>query len=335
MSSFKKAQVSTQFNWMFVAIAGGIILMFFVFVITQVQSAQEAKLAAKVLNNFDAILTGSQVSPNTLNTIDSSATLRFQISCDFDGSSELTVPRAFSRQDISRKIIFTPDDLSGNQIFILVRPIEEPFHLDNAIMLADERIHFFFFNDTSNPIIDNLYRQLPAGLTKSKQGIFPSFLGDFRKIIVVADRPPLDLIYANNNVYGQRVLRRIAVNWLEINSSGAATLHTKSAGDSEFSNRSLPISSSNDYLYGLFSKDVSFFECTKNKITMRTGIVAQIYKEKAEFLRDTLTGSEHQTCRNYYAQAIGVLDDIIRSGTDTGLREINQRLLRASCPVIY
>lgn len=337
---FKKGQVSTQFNWLFVSVAGGVILLFFVFVITQVQSAQEAKLAAKVISNFDAILSGSQVSPNTLNTIDSSAALKFEISCELfvdDITSELSVPKAYSRQDISRKVVFTPDDLSGKNIFIYVRPIEVPFQVDNAIMLADERTYFFFYNSSSSTQLLDVYDGLPNGFTKLIGAIFPDDLSSFKRVVVVSPSAPNVSAFSYPSITNEKVLRNLNVNWIQIGTLNT-TFFYKEAKSTQYANKSYNTSNLNSRLHMMFSKDPAFYDCNVKKIDNRVKIVAQIYNEKAIDLR-TWSASQPTllACKNYYQSAQAQLGPIINYGltASTTIATINGQLLRASCPLIY
>ena len=65
----KKAQVEVQINWIFVIVAGGLILLFFFGLIRWQKSQSEQSLAYNILNDLEAIFTASGVSTKTFNTI--------------------------------------------------------------------------------------------------------------------------------------------------------------------------------------------------------------------------------------------------------------------------
>ena len=66
----KIAQISIQFSWIFILIAGAIILLFFTSIIYKQKDISEQKLSASVLNQLETILTSSGLSSGTINAID-------------------------------------------------------------------------------------------------------------------------------------------------------------------------------------------------------------------------------------------------------------------------
>ena len=60
-----KGQVTVQFNWIYVMVAGAAILLFFIMIITQQKDMSEKRLNYKVMNILENIFTGSTVAENT------------------------------------------------------------------------------------------------------------------------------------------------------------------------------------------------------------------------------------------------------------------------------
>ena len=73
----KKGVVEIQFNWMFVLIAGAIILALFIGIILRQKGISETTTNALILNNLDAVLSGSEVSVGTVNVVKMPEAKRF------------------------------------------------------------------------------------------------------------------------------------------------------------------------------------------------------------------------------------------------------------------
>ena len=65
----RKAQVETQFNWIFILIVGAIILAFFTYIVIKQKAASDAKIAGKISQQLNTILVGAKVSSGTVQDI--------------------------------------------------------------------------------------------------------------------------------------------------------------------------------------------------------------------------------------------------------------------------
>ena len=62
----RKAQIETQFNWLFILVAGAVILIFFAGIVIKQKSSSEQKIAENVMTDLQSIFTGGSVSTGTL-----------------------------------------------------------------------------------------------------------------------------------------------------------------------------------------------------------------------------------------------------------------------------
>ena len=65
----KKGVIEIQFNWIFVLIAGFIIITLFTTIIVKQRDVSEKSTNVMVLKNLDAILSGSEASAGTVNIV--------------------------------------------------------------------------------------------------------------------------------------------------------------------------------------------------------------------------------------------------------------------------
>lgn len=350
----KKAQASNQFNWLFAAIAGGVILMFFLFVIGQLKVAADAELAVEVISNFDAILTGSQVTPNTVNIIDSTKSIGLNFVCDKDGLSELNLDHSTARVDLATRIAFAADKVSGQQIFVYTLPIRQPYYAGNSMLVADQDTIFLIHNTEKKEELSNLIKLLPEEMTiEEVTGAFSKNHKSFKKIVIISSKKPSNNPDRENNP-GENIFKSSNVNWIhvEFDSEGQPTIATllkKESSEKKYTEQSKTDTReifnddgdvnilNNDYLlYLAFSKDLDHYECNVKKIMKRINIVAKIYKERAKILQDKV---EKDKCKSLYLEAESNLDDIINNGntqaTTEALKNINKGLMISSCPLIY
>jgi len=65
----KRGQVEITFNWFYVLIAGGVILLFFVGIVFKQKAASEEQLSVEVVRVMQSIFTAAGVSEKTKNAI--------------------------------------------------------------------------------------------------------------------------------------------------------------------------------------------------------------------------------------------------------------------------
>ncbi len=70
ISSSKKASVEIQFNWIFILIAGGLILIFFFSIVMKQSEVSKSKIAASISVDMGSIFKGAQVGTDTEHLVD-------------------------------------------------------------------------------------------------------------------------------------------------------------------------------------------------------------------------------------------------------------------------
>lgn len=340
----KKGQVTEQFNWVFAIIAGSIILLFFLFVIGQIKVSSDAKLAVTVLNNFDAILTGSSVTANSLNVIDSSKLLAFDISCEKDGFSELTLVGSNSRISLNQRLLYSPLTTSGQRFYLYVAPVERPFNLGNAMLLTGDNVLFAIYNTDSSEGLNDIYSLFPENISAELVTMFTNNHKSYDKIVVLSDSRAPDFSNSYDSVHGEGILRKKNVMWIDLDFVGTratvANVYEKEAKDKLLKPSGKVDLFSNEFaLFLSFSKSLDFYKCNFNKINSKMRVVAKIYLERALMLSDTVTKAG---CASKYRDAIDVLEEMIKSSSSysesdlvDSLTEINHGLLLNSCPLVY
>jgi len=141
----KKAAVEVQFNWIFILVAGALILLFFGMVISKQKAATETKISVSFVSSLQSIITGSSVAPKaaSIRTLPKTAV---EFGCDAFTVGDL-------RQPIGKNIVFSPNLLNGRKLVTRSWDWNVPFHVTNFLYLTVPEVRYVFVwdgNDGSN-----------------------------------------------------------------------------------------------------------------------------------------------------------------------------------------
>jgi hypothetical protein len=346
----RKAQVSEQFNWIFVVIAGGVILLFFMFVIGNVTSAADLKVKATVITNFDAILTGAQVTPNALNIIESTKSFGFDVTCDQDGLSDLSITDSSVSIPITNKLIYAPTTVQGEQILVYTVPIRKPFYVGNILLFTDPGTLFFLHATASDDaIMDRIAKTFPSNISLVRDVFFDESFKNYNHIVVVSTKSPPILNNGVDEYFGEQVLKRKSVTWIEVKGT-TANVYSKKDKESifDFSKRQTTTLHGEEFVSLLaFSKDAHFYDCNYAKLENSMRSIASVYATRSLFMANDVranidAGADlKEVCAGYYDTASNQFKLIAKSNTPYSnpqiaiLEDLNRQLLLASCPLVY
>ncbi|MFP4117706.1 MAG: hypothetical protein ACLFTR_02170 [Candidatus Woesearchaeota archaeon] len=302
--SFRKAQVHSQFNWLFVLIVGGFfIILFFTMSTRQADSAQQ-RISATALegisNIFEAARTGTSMSA-TVDIPD----IEIKFSCE----NELFGDNTYSEYRVggfSRRIdalpTFAPGNLEGDNLVTWTQSWEMPFNVMNFLLITNEQTRFFFvknddfsdiYEDIENSFSDNMKVEFVDSIDDDR---FADFNDDFSIVVLFSedDEDPDDLDAIDETFSGfYRVVQitpdRDMFGTINFYEDAAHVSEIKYAGRAS--------------LYGaLFSPDKEYYDCSMSKAMERFVRVSCIYNQK------------HRSLADYYssdAQCVSVYDRVL------------------------
>lgn len=184
MRTGKKAQVEITFNWIYLLIAGAVILLFFVGIVVKQKVAAEEQLASEVVEVMDTIFAGAGVSEKTKNFIDTSGladyTLYFNCEIDSQGKSlsEFGIKEKGSSIQSRIEPIFSPQELKATKMVLWSLPYNFPFKVVDNLLVTSLNTKYFILN--------------------SQDKFFYEFL-DATQGFNVEDKPDLSFITPENN----------------------------------------------------------------------------------------------------------------------------------------
>ncbi len=143
-----KGQIQLTFNWVYVLIAGAVILLFFAGIVVKQHTASEERLTEEVIRIMESILTGAGVSEKTKNSIDTSGLAEFVIHFDCqEGVTEFGLGGGKRIQN-SLDPIFGPRELQTTRMSLWSLPYTMPFKVIDFLFVTSENTKYFIFGDT-------------------------------------------------------------------------------------------------------------------------------------------------------------------------------------------
>ncbi len=144
----KKAQIQVTFNWIYIMIAGAVILLFFVGIVVKQKAASEQKLNQDIVRIMESIFTGATVSEKTKNFIDTSglADMTLYFNCE-DGVSEYGISGTSAKADNSISAIFSPREISTNKLIVWSLPYQLPFKVMDFLLITSVNTKYFLVGD--------------------------------------------------------------------------------------------------------------------------------------------------------------------------------------------
>lgn len=338
--------LEVQFNWIFILIAGAVIMAFFFSIVQKQRSISEQKLALTVLNEFDAITTGASVAKGTAQRIDIPRS-----GIDFACSDECTC--AFQvgpwSRDYGDKLIFAPKRIVGKDVVFWALDWSVPFRVTNFLLVTNDRIKYFFVYDDSTAS-QQLKRRLESDLPDQVNADF-----------ITADRicPEGPECVKNENYQQVKfVFLETVPNIVEdafkdtdltavhITGTDALFFHCPRGriGTCDQEPESPTQFIGDAGLYGvIFAYDWNMYKCNMRAATARLGYISQIFAGRTDTLRadpsflDCPYSTDALTTLGSTARAqSNTLDNFLSITAQTkALETQNEQLLRQSCPTVY
>lgn len=328
----KRAQ-GEQFNWIFIIIAGSIILAFFAVFTTKYIQLRELQQNVEIGRNFGESLRLLQNSPivgmERGVSIDDNDRLEegaFKIGvmaemwyyCRDEEAKIVFNKEERYPQVLEREILFAPSKMKMNSLDLWILPYYYPFFITNLIFLSDPRAEYFFVYDAaSKNFVDELY--IPGNLKSEKVDIGKldkkADGGDLGKFIFFTSKETAEKkISALSKRYDSIDVKQVKIedegdgigSVIFFDEDGKTSKPVKFFG--------LPL------MWGaVFSGDLETFNCAANKTLKRISAISDIYGTKASLLRKT----ESQECSQFYSSVNGLVSNY--GGKDFTIKGYLQR----------
>jgi len=327
----KKGVISVQFNWVFILIAGVLILLFFGSLVLNLKKNSDITIANTIITNIQTIITGAEVSVRTINPI-TIPDKEIKFSCDKIFVGDIN-------GDITKnKIVFAPEVIKRRTLLTWALDWNMPYHVSNFLYLTTPNYKYIFINSGD---AQELYNSLPTGITKDIVG--PDHIsnikdtGNYFKLVFFDEQDPvvpsnLDSV-SNNKVSAINVIS--GTNEIEFYEKKGAQFEL--VGKANYLGNPM-------ILGAMFSGNLENYECNVEKAFNKLGIVSMVYEKRTKSLSDSYAES---SCISYYdsslfseiadrskgsitADSVSYIENIINN-----IEIKNENLQSYSCPTMY
>jgi hypothetical protein len=176
----KDGQITIQFNWIFLLIVGGIILFFFIGLVSVQKKSSEGSVSAELLSQLSTYFTGAGVSIGTVTVYDVPR-MHLEFTCDKFYVNEV------ADRDFRNKVLFTPHEIHGNKLITWTLDWSVPFRVMNLIYISSPQIRYVVFYGTSGNSLDlfkDFNKSFPPELNYHAYPVISSDnINDYAKIL--------------------------------------------------------------------------------------------------------------------------------------------------------
>ncbi len=292
----RKKAFEMQFHWIFILIAGGLILAFF-FTVTQKQRAiSQERLQLTLATDIENIFTGAIVSKGTAQSLPVPPQgIAFECSegcdCDFRIGR---APRSFGD-----KSLFAPDILKERKIKVWAQELKLPYRATNFLYLTNPNLKYYFvYNEGDLTLLNQLIKHIP--LLREEDQLVPFM--EYENITTTTltslkaeDYQHTKFIFLNANPPTlDDSFKKKSFSAIKIDSNGVSFYEKD---NTKFRNvRTLSYIGLPSLYAAIFSQDHIMYACGLRTAFRKLSYVAQLYAERAAELQEKSAGAGRDWC---------------------------------------
>ena len=147
MAFTKKAQLELGFNWIYMLVAGGVILLFFVGIVVKEKFRAEENLGQDLVRTMESLFTGAQVSEKTKNVIDIGSLADFTLY--FDCEDQVTtygLKETSARAENIVDPIFSPNELKATKMIAWSLPYNFPYKVADMLFITSSNTKYILYS---------------------------------------------------------------------------------------------------------------------------------------------------------------------------------------------
>ena len=363
----KRGVVELQFNWIFVIIAGAVILLFFYNIASGQGALFQRLFYGEVLQDLNSIFISAEAARGTSSTM-SIPPVNINFECGRYTIKD--IPKANNN-----RIVFGPYDLETKNLIAWSYDWNVPYRVSNFLFITSPQVQYIFVNnggqigDDIDKFFSTLMEVLPKQLTKQKVKRVDDAKNENYQQVRFVFFDPFDSYDVEsrtiNKFKGYEDYEVSAIKIIDIPGNeftdgdgmfrGRVQFYEKRKNRFVKVGQPVPLFGKASLFAAIFSnhrkipaEDTLQYECIMGKALEKLSVVTQIYKLRTEALHDLyINRFPRDICYTHYGvdgfegilnQAKrGYKDDIIQKIFDHGktIQQQNTDAERQSCPYIY
>lgn len=313
----KKAQVEITFHWIYVLIAGAVILLFFVGLAVKQKVSSEERLATDVVQILETIFTGAGVSEQTKNFIDTGGLADYELtfSCA-DGVTEYGLQDLASVQN-TVDAIFAPEKLQTSLLILWSLPYQLPFKVLDFLLVTSSNTQYVLVGDSGGfrrEFVDAAFDQEERLRLNVDEAELPTVdtvePGKAYQIRFVFLDGMLPTLAVPERVRGMDDTKVSAVVFSADGSLEKVTYYQKKNEDWQQVGEPVSIVSLGGErdaakYAAIVAGNAEMYQCTMQKAFRRLQYVLAVYESKMQSLQEDYKDTNEQNCLRFYDEAVG------------------------------
>jgi len=145
----KSGQIEVTFNWVYILIAGAIILLFFIGIVVKQKTVSEERLAIDVVDLMDSIFTGASVSEKTKQPLDTSGLADYTLFFDCsEGVGTFGIKDQAASQENAIQPLFAPHELQTSRLLLWSLPYYLPYKVIDFLFVTSINTKYILIGNT-------------------------------------------------------------------------------------------------------------------------------------------------------------------------------------------
>ena len=319
----KKGFSAQLFKWIFVVVAGALLLIFFIRFAFQQTEIFGQKGSVELISSLEDQLEAFSISEKSSKSISLGYNTDLEIDCERIVNENL--PKR------TNLIIFSPSKLSGKNVLAWTRSWEFPYQISNVFYLTNENSRYLLIYDKDSfEIVSNF--NFPSSFNLQKTNLDNLNLDDLAAN--TKNLQSLNLIFFTKIKRPTEILNKFKnLNLVEIDlKSNEIKIFNKDGTftTSYFLEEAI--------LFGAILGPENF-NCIKDKALSKLSLVTEVYSQKANYLS---IKTSNQLCKAKYYEITNTLNSFKTANSKKVLYDLkdkiktqNKGLEKNACPSIY
>jgi len=340
----KRGALEVQFNWVFVMVAGALILVFFFGIVQKQREMSNAKIADSLLTNIESISTGAAVATGTVQPVDLP-----NLGIGFECTDECLCTYSIGdiRNEYKDKIIFAPTLIKGNQMILWTLDWKVPFRATNFVYATTRNDKYFFITDKVAPtaLYTRLSEIIPPEVNAEfiqitnftdLSGLKNQNYNSVKLVFVDTDKPLISDFFEMDS------FRKTDLNAVYLKSGDAVFYDKTNKKRLEFEMSDFSYYGEPAILGAIFAGSANSYECNMISGLLRLQDIVSLYIARAEYLDDESDCSVGYSVDNleelHGSAGASANDPNAILGLNTYVSSVksqNDQLLSKSCAMIY
>ncbi len=295
-----KRAFELQFHWIFILIAGALILAFFFSVAYKQQALSKQKLQYRLVTDIENILTGAIVGKGTAQRLPVPPNgIRFKCaegcSCQFFIDA---TPGSFGE-----RAIFAPEQLKDRDLFVWSFEWKLPYRATNFLFLTNPNIKYYFVHSAdsfSTSLLGQLTKKIPPPITQKGQ-VLTKF--DYENITAAEMKTMQKEEYEHAKFVLLNVdppqlgdsFKKASFSAIKIDDENGVSFYEKD-GTSFRRVKYLSYVGLPSIYAAIFAQDHTMYECGLKTAFRKLAYVSQLYAERAAELQEKAFAAEKVWC---------------------------------------